>query len=1147
MNKLMVAVAVAGIVAFGAKAETERPDLGDSGSWKDGAVSWSGATKAYEYGTDLILVFQDATAAAKSFTLAAESKAWVLSVAGGGGGSAGDWTYTDSRAAGGGAGGMIDKLGETLAAGDYAVTVGAGGAAKQNGKNSYLTFEEGKLYEAIGGGASSDWNVKGNAGGSGGGGSYSGGGGAGTAEQGFAGGNGNWGHGAGGGGAGGRGADGSNGAAGGPGRASIITGERVVYAGGGAGQICATAADGGGGKGPGGYRGKGGNGVDGLGGGGAGGCNQDGGGGKGGSGVVIVRVLGGGKIAVPKPVAFEGLVYTGKELTGVGEGPGYMLTDNVKTAAGDYTAKAVLDEGYAWEDGSTDELDIPWTIAKATTVWKTTPALSKTMWAVNGKVAVLTAGVANFGEVVATISKDGGASEPFTGALPMTPGEYVLTYAVSESDNWKALSTELSFTVTEAVWDYNQDGVMANGAESVTQLGGDTLIVFKNADSAAETVFAVAEDAKAWILCVGGGGGGGTGANVGGNNPRGGGGGAGGMVETNGLELAAGTYYVTVGAGGANKANGKDSLVATDKLDLLRAVGGGYGGNWGSEVGKAGGCGGGGCLNPGGAGTAGQGYAGGTGTDYHGGGGGGAGEAGHAGNAAQDPSKGGNGKSSTITGTPVYYAGGGNGGSCQAEVLGGGGKAINGAGTSACNGENGKGGGGGSCVGGTSGKGGSGVVIVRVLGGGPILTPKPTAITGLSYTGKEQFGVLPGTGYTLTDNAKTAAGDYVATAKLDDGYAWDDESTDDLDIPWTIAKAMTVWTTTPALSKTTWAVNGKVAVLTSGVPKFGEAVATISKDGGASEPFTGALPMTPGEYVLTYAVAESDDWKALSKDLPFTVTDAVWPIRKRGVKMLGGELTKLSDNSLLLAFSNAASAAECAFEVAPNTKAWILCVGGGGSGGSAANNEARGGGGGAGGFVETNFVRLAGGTYKVTVGAGGSNKADGGDSVIAFAGEDVFRAIGGGHGGNWSQENGAKGGSGGGGSMNPGGAGTPGQGYAGGTGIQGCGAGGGGAGEAGHAGDAAENPGKGGDGKQSTITGTPVYYAGGGCGGKCTMDQTAMGGGGKAVAGSLTAACNGVDGLGGGGGACISGNSKGGNGVVFVRILSMPGTAVIVR
>lgn len=66
----------------------------------------------------------------------------------------------------------------------------------------------------------------------------------------------------------------------------------------------------------------------------------------------------------------------------------------------------------------------------------------------------------------------------------------------------------------------------------------------------------------------------------------------------------------------------------------------------------------------------------------------------------------------------------------------------------------------------------------------------PTAITGLIYNGSEQTGVPEGTGYKITGNKETNAGDsYKATATLESGYIWKDETSTPKDIPWAIGKA----------------------------------------------------------------------------------------------------------------------------------------------------------------------------------------------------------------------------------------------------------------------------------------------------------------------------------------------------------------------
>jgi len=224
------------------------------------------------------------------------------------------------------------------------------------------------------------------------------------------------------------------------------------------------------------------------------------------------------------------------------------------------------------------------------------------------------------------------------------------------------------------------------------------------------------------ILVVGGGGGGGY--NIGG------GGGAGAVQYQQNYSISAGTYTVTVGAGGTGGTsgtttgtNGSNSVFAS-----LTSYGGGGGSTW-SGTGTAGGCGGGGGTGGGGTvTTAGQGYAGGIGTGaspgYAGGGGGGAAGTGGIGNGNTNPSgSGGQGIYISISGSSVIYAGGGSGGADSGNTsiihigttTGGGGiGAFSIAPAAATNGLNnlgaGGGGGGNSTNGGT---GGSGIVIVR--------------------------------------------------------------------------------------------------------------------------------------------------------------------------------------------------------------------------------------------------------------------------------------------------------------------------------------------------------------------------------------------------------------------------------------------------
>ena len=231
----------------------------------------------------------------------------------------------------------------------------------------------------------------------------------------------------------------------------------------------------------------------------------------------------------------------------------------------------------------------------------------------------------------------------------------------------------------------------------------------------------------------------------------------------------------------------------------------------------------------------------------------------------------------------------------------------------------------------------------------------------------------------------------------------------------------------------------------------------------------------------------------------------------------------------------------------------FLVVAGGGGGGA--------GGGGAGGFrtsagpsgggaaAESQILLSSGSTYTVTVGAGGPAGTNGSNSVFSS-----ITSLGGGAGAVYGTSNGGTGGSGGAGlNASPTyvkGSGTAGQGYDGGTGWNtpngGAGNGGGGAGAIGGTGSggypnsATNAGGAGGVGVSSSISGSAVYYAGGGGGAGTGGGAGAGGTGGGGTGGnSYSTPDPGTPGSpntgGGGGGGWNSPGSAGGSGIVIIR------------
>lgn len=79
--------------------------------------------------------------------------------------------------------------------------------------------------------------------------------------------------------------------------------------------------------------------------------------------VVVAREA---PVAVERPVAATGLVYTGAVQTGVSAGEGYTLSASPRaTDAGEHVAIATLEAGHVWTDGSSAPIAVTWSIAKA--------------------------------------------------------------------------------------------------------------------------------------------------------------------------------------------------------------------------------------------------------------------------------------------------------------------------------------------------------------------------------------------------------------------------------------------------------------------------------------------------------------------------------------------------------------------------------------------------------------------------------------------------------------------------------------------------------------------------------------------------------------------------------------------------------------
>ena len=157
--------------------------------------------------------------------------------------------------------------------------------------------------------------------------------------------------------------------------------------------------------------------------------------------------------------------------------------------------------------------------------------------------------------------------------------------------------------------------------------------------------------------------------------------------------------------------------------------------------------------------------------------------------------------------------------------------------------------------------------------------------------------LVENTDYTLTNAGGTDVGNNYEVQVVGKGnYSGTITKT------FAITQAENTWTTVPAISKTTYKANDP-ATLTPGVPRFGTVAGTIAKDGGAAGTFSGSLPTEVGSYVLTYSVAETQNYTGLSETLNFTVTEAAYDLH--AISGTGPEIKDVPSSWLAAAFPDA--------------------------------------------------------------------------------------------------------------------------------------------------------------------------------------------------------------------------------------------------
>ena len=164
---------------------------------------------------------------------------------------------------------------------------------------------------------------------------------------------------------------------------------------------------------------------------------------------------------------------------------------------------------------------------------------------------------------------------------------------------------------------------------------------------------------------------------------------------------------------------------------------------------------------------------------------------------------------------------------------------------------------------------------------------KPSAQTGLTYTGAPQTGVAAGEGYSLAGTATaTNAGNYEATATLEDGYAWFDGTTDDVTVSWSIARA----TLTATYAGETVSV-GTEPALGIDVEGFVAGETPLTAAGYKAPSVTAPSLMTAGTYELTPAGGTAANYDFVYVAGALTVEDPTTGSLKAGTYAITANLS----------------------------------------------------------------------------------------------------------------------------------------------------------------------------------------------------------------------------------------------------------------
>lgn len=154
----------------------------------------------------------------------------------------------------------------------------------------------------------------------------------------------------------------------------------------------------------------------------------------------------------------------------------------------------------------------------------------------------------------------------------------------------------------------------------------------------------------------------------------------------------------------------------------------------------------------------------------------------------------------------------------------------------------------------------------------PRPVPIPEGYNDLVYNGEEQYGVWwDSEDYTVVSGGTaTEAGTHEATVRLADkkNTAWEDGTTEDKKVSWTIAGAGNEWTEALTCPDITYGQ----APSPSAKAKHGTVTFTYSRDDAMT--FTGKVPTEAGTYYVRARVRETEEYAGLENIMEFTIKKA---------------------------------------------------------------------------------------------------------------------------------------------------------------------------------------------------------------------------------------------------------------------------------